>query len=125
MPQPLRAGRRPGTGCGSPPGRPPSGRRPGAAPISCRLALPAAQHLAQVMLQVIDVVLEQPSQSDFGPACDPPGRTLTLLRHALGDVEQVRVVGSPQVDQVGPASALVVLKADPLLLVVAGEVLPR
>src|SRR5262249_6523209 len=76
------------------------------------------------MLQVIDVIDEQPGQGDFGPAADPTGRTPALFRHAPGDVEQVRVERPPEVDQVGPAGRLVALDADPLLLLVAGEVLP-
>lgn len=39
-------------------------------------------------------------------------------------MQQVRVVGTPQVDQVGPPGRLVALDAHPLLLLVAGEVLP-
>src|SRR5215831_19698939 len=90
-PQRLRAGRRLAPACGQPLARPPSGRQPDVTPISCRPAFPPAQHLAQVMLQVIDVIDEQPGQGDFGPAADPTGRTPALFRHAPGDVEQVRV----------------------------------
>jgi hypothetical protein len=53
------------------------------------------------------------------------GRTLALLRHALRNMEQMRVVGPPQVDQVGPPSRLVALEADPPLLLVGGEILSR
>src|SRR5262249_23897998 len=45
------------------------------------------------------------------------------LRHAAEDMEEVGVVSPPQFDQVGPAGGLVVLEADPLLLLVAGKVL--
>src|SRR5207302_175051 len=123
-PQRHRAGRRPAPACGVPTAHLPSGRRPGVAPISCRPALPPAQRLAQVMLQVIDVIHEQPRQGDFRTAADPTGRPPALLRHAPGDVQQVRVVGPPQVDQFRPPGRLVALDADPLLLLVAGEVLP-
>jgi hypothetical protein len=107
-----------------PPARLRSGRQPGVPPISCRPAFPPAQHLPQVMLQVIDVIDEQPGQGDFGPATDPTGRTPAVLRHAIGDVQEVRVVGPPQVDQVGPLGTLVALDADPLLLLIAEEMLP-
>jgi hypothetical protein len=61
------------------------------------------------MLQVIDVIDEQPNQSDFGSAPDPASRKLTLLRHALGDVEQMSVVRPSQVDQIRPSGRLVAL----------------
>src|SRR5581483_7593025 len=58
-------------------------------------------------------------------AADSTRRTPALLRHAAGDMQKVRVVGPPQVDQVAPPGRLVALDAHPLLLLVAGEVLPR
>src|ERR1700733_2464222 len=63
---------------------------------------PTGPHLPQVMLQVIDVIHEQPGQGDFRPAPDPAGSALPLLRHAPGDVEDVRVVSPPKVDKIGP-----------------------
>jgi regulator of RNase E activity RraA len=50
---------------------------------------------------VIDVIHEQPSQGDFLAAPDPAGHTLALLRHAPGDVEDVRIIGPSEVDQTG------------------------
>jgi len=76
------------------------------------------------MLQVIDVIHEQLRQGDFAAAANTAGRTLSLLGHAPSNMEQVGVVGPPEVDEVGPLSRLLVLDADPLLLLVAGEVLP-
>ena len=73
---------------------------------------------------MIDVIDEQPGQGNCLPAPNTTGRTLALFRHAADDVEDVRVVSPPEVDQIGPPGTLVVLEEDPLPLLVAGEVLP-
>lgn len=86
-------------------------------------SLPPAEHLPQVVLQVFDVVRKQPLESDLGGTTDPTHRAPCVLGHLHGDVEQVRVVRLPQGDEVGPPGGLVVLDADPPLLVVPREVL--
>src|SRR2546421_12097635 len=75
------------------------------------------------MLQVVDVICKQPGQGDFAPATDLAGCTLPFLRHTLGDVKKVGVVCPPEVNQVAPSSSLVVLDADPRLLVITWEIL--
>src|SRR5690242_6834853 len=75
------------------------------------------------MLQVIDVGDEQPGQSNLVFALDPAGRTWAFFRHAPDNVEQVPVVGLPEIDESVPPGGLVILEADPLFLGVAWEVL--
>lgn len=73
---------------------------------------------------MIDVIYEQLGQGHFVSTADPTRRRLPGLGHAPGNMEQVRVVRPPEVDQVVPTGCVVILDADPLLLLVAGEVLP-
>ena len=60
-----------------------------------------------MMLQVIDVIHEYLGKCDFVPATDPAGRALPITRHGFGDVKQVRVVRTPELDQVVPSGGLI------------------